>query len=85
MAEAKRRVGEKGYSITKKNCQHFVGEVRNGTSCSPEVQGVINGMFYTAVAGTVALAGTALFSYLLNKKNSDKNQVEDKKEKVQPI
>lgn len=35
--EAKLRIGEKGYSITKKNCQHFVSECRNGISYSPEV------------------------------------------------
>jgi hypothetical protein len=44
LAEAKKRVGEKGYSITKRNCQHFVSEVRNGTSCSPEV--CLNSILY---------------------------------------
>jgi HRAS-like suppressor 3 len=35
--EAKRRIGEKGYSITSNNCQHFVSECRNGNSFSHEV------------------------------------------------
>jgi hypothetical protein len=39
--EAKRRIGEKGYSIAKKKCQHFVSECRNGVSFSPEVEFII--------------------------------------------
>ena len=34
--EARKRIGENGYSITTQNCQHFVSEIRNGTAISPE-------------------------------------------------
>ena len=47
--EAKKRIGEKGYSLTKMNCQHFVCEVRNGNSVSPEVEGVMKGALYTSL------------------------------------
>lgn len=98
VAEAKRRLGEKGYSITKQNCQHFVSDVRNGTCCSPEVEGVVQGAFWTAVAGSLLIAGLALYSTLTSRssnmtstknnaiKDKDDGNKEDKsKEKVLPM
>jgi hypothetical protein len=40
--EAQRRIGERGYSITRRNCQHFASECRNGTSFAPEVSNKTN-------------------------------------------
>ncbi len=65
-------MGEKGYSLTTMNCQHFVSECRNGTSLSPEVQNVVTGGLVTAAVastvGFVALVGQKIIS------NSKKKQ-----------
>lgn len=36
VSEARKRLGEQGYSVTSKNCQHFASECRNGNPFSPE-------------------------------------------------
>jgi HRAS-like suppressor 3 len=77
LAEAKRRVGEEGYSITTKNCQHFVGGVRNGTACSPEIQGVVTG----AIAASAALActlGTIAVASFMSRQNEKAKQIKEK-------
>ena len=38
--QAYSRLGEKGYSLFTKNCQHFTSECRNGKSFSPELTSV---------------------------------------------
>lgn len=75
--EAKKRIGEKGYSLRTKNCHHFVSECRNGTAYSPEVHGVMNGVLFT----TATLLGAAVFSTVLaigssfiNNSNKNKNK-----------
>jgi hypothetical protein len=71
--EAKRRINEKGYSVTKKNCQHFASEVRNGTSHSSEVQSVVDGAKYTALLGAFSLGAVVLyrlFGYFSRSKKS---------------
>ena len=71
--EARNRLGERGYSLTKMNCQHFASEVRNGTSISPEVQGVMNGAFYTSLvsvgAAIIFVASVGAKSLLRGNKN----------------
>ena len=47
-----------------------MGEVRNDTCFSPEVQGVAYGAFFTAALGFVSLAGLALYSYATRDKNA---------------
>ncbi|CAF0828003.1 unnamed protein product [Brachionus calyciflorus] len=73
LREAKRRLGELGYSVTINNCQNFVSEVRNGESISPEVEAVKTGALYTAVAGTI-LSGLYLASKTFGTKNKEKEK-----------
>jgi hypothetical protein len=59
LQEAKKRVGEKGYNLINKNCQHFVGQVRNNLNYSPEVES-----FFEKLIGF----GLKLFDKKKNKK-----------------
>ena len=61
--EAKSRIGERGYSIRNRNCQNFASVCRNGTSYSPEVEGVLDGIKYgAATLATGLLAGIGLLA-----------------------
>ncbi len=61
--EANKRLGEKGYSVTSKNCQHFASECRNGKPFSPEVNQVATVTFYSGVMGAMALFLTVFNRY----------------------
>lgn len=64
-----------GYSLTTRNCQNFVSEVRNGKSHSPEVKGVINGAMYTLGLGFMA-ASALVFSRVSNSVKKEKSKEE---------
>jgi hypothetical protein len=68
VSEAKKRLGEKGYSVTTKNCQHFASECRNGKPFSPEVSQVATVSFYSGVLGAMALFLTGYFTAIKTKK-----------------
>lgn len=74
--EAKRRIGEKGYSVRTRNCHHFVSECRNGTAYSPEVRDV---EFGAKVFGTVLFAGLGLLtasSFISSRRQNNRAQEE---------
>lgn len=75
--EAKSRIGERGYSVRNLNCQHLASECRNGTSYSPEVEGVIAGMKVGAVVLGGLIMGTAALAY---NKTRNKQKREEEKE-----
>lgn len=67
--EAKKRLGENGYSVTSKNCQHFVSECRNGCAISPEVEQIVNGAFYSGLIGICATVLAIAHKYFVSSKN----------------
>lgn len=57
------KLGEEGYNITQKNCQHFATDCRNGVEASHDLDNVMN---FGATVGAVALVST-LFGLVLGK------------------
>lgn len=64
--EAKNRLGEKGYSVTSKNCQHFVSDIRNGTAYSPELDQLATGALYSGFFGLMSVGLAIAGKYLIN-------------------
>ena len=77
LKEAKQRLGEIGYSVTRDNCQNFVSKVRNGVSRSPEIENVKTGAISAAFLGFVGIAVSSLymFSKSKNQQESDEKEI----------
>lgn len=74
VSEAKKRLGESGYSVTSKNCQHFVSECRNGNAISPEVEQIAAGAFYSGIIGMATLVLAVASKYF----QTTKKRIESK-------
>ncbi len=73
--EAKKRLGEIGYCVISKNCQHFVSECRNGRPYSPEVDKYATGVVLSIGAMSVFLI---YLSNLFTAKKTKKKQSEQR-------